>query len=131
MAALDQTGIVGGFVVENAFTAELFNLAMETEILPKLGSFCHGEPRSVVVLDNCAIHNQETIALIHSRGAMAIFLPPYSPDFNPIEMAFKQMKSWLKTNQDIAIQHPKEALLQAAESVTSETAMNYLIACGY
>ena len=121
MAALDQTGIIGGFAVDNAFTESLFNMVIviETEILPHLGSFCHGEPRSVVVMDNCSIHNDETIALIQSKGAIAMFLPPYSPDLNPIEMAFKQMKSWLKSNQDIALQHPKTALIQAAESITS------------
>lgn len=131
MAALDENGIIGTFVVENAFTADLFNLAIETEVLPYVGSFAHSECRSVIVLDNCAIHNQATIKLIQSKGGIIVFLPPYCPDLNPIELAFNQMKKWLMTNQDIAMQMPKVALIHAAACITHENATNYLSSCGY
>lgn len=96
MGGLDDHGMVGSFIVEKAFTADLFNLAIETEILPHVGSFPHLEPRSVIVLDNCSTHNDETIQLIHSKGGIIVFLPPYSPDYNPIEKAFHhdEMLDW-------------------------------------
>ena len=66
--------------------------------------------RSVVVLDNCSIHHDEEIrelvveecgeisstALLCCAGARLVYLPPYSPDFNPIEEAFSAMKAWLR-----------------------------------
>ena len=111
LAGLDENGIVGTFIVEKAFNSDLFNLAIETEILPYVGSFAHGEPRSVVVMDNCSIHNEHTIALIHSRGGIVLFLPPYSPDFNPIEKAFNQIKLWLMAHPDFAREQLKDALI--------------------
>ena len=54
-------------------------------------------PNSIVVMDNCSIHHiQETIKMINEVGALVVFLPPYSPDYNPIEEAFSKVKSLLK-----------------------------------
>ena len=55
---------------------------------------------SIVMLDNCYIHYAEDIVpLMESTGALVIFLPPYSPDLNPIEEAFSSIKSFLKANE--------------------------------
>ena len=55
-------------------------------------------PHSVVVLDNCSIHHiPEVIASIHDVGALVLFLPPYSPDINPIEELFSKVKTTLKS----------------------------------
>lgn len=57
---------------------------------------------SVIVLDNARIHhNAEWIEIVEGLGGRVEFLPPYSPDFNPIETAFSWLKSWLRKNRDM------------------------------
>jgi len=58
------------------------------------------QKNSVLVMDNAQIHHDEFLVnLIESIGCKVLFLPPYSPDFNPIETAFSVIKSWLKRNR--------------------------------
>ncbi len=53
-------------------------------------------PRSILILDNARIHMYEELeTAVHSRGALLFFLPPYSPQLNPIEVAFAQLKNWI------------------------------------
>ena len=72
---------------------------MEEHLLPQLQPFTGTNARSVVILDNAAIHHVDGIVeLIQSRGALVQFLPPYSPDIMPIEELFFKVKSVLKAN---------------------------------
>ncbi len=58
-------------------------------------------PHSVIVMDNVVIHKVEGIQeMIEERGLLLLYLPPYSPDLNPIEEAFSSMKAWLRANCD-------------------------------
>ena len=69
---------------------------MQATVLPHLMTF-DGYPRSVLVMDNCSINDVECIAeMIHEVGALIHFLPPYSPDYNPIEEAFSKVKTNLR-----------------------------------
>lgn len=109
-------------------------------------------PRSVVVLDNCAIHHDEEIRrivveecgmlfsitlsepfLTHIAGARLIYLPPYSPDFNPIEQSFHTIKAWLRRHEAEAINPDVRPWLihQASSSVTPEMAQGWIENCGY
>ena len=86
------------------------------------------QKNSVLVMDNATIHhNEELIKIIESVGCKIIFLPPYSPDYNPIELAFSVIKSWLKKNKDF-IEYcldPYFALLLACEQITSDMAKSF------
>ena len=69
---------------------------MQKQLLPLL-PFDGVNPHSVVIMDNCSVHHiQETVSMIEEVGAIVQFLPPYSPDLNPIEEAFSKVKSQLK-----------------------------------
>ena len=58
-------------------------------------------PNSVLVIDNASIHKVTGIReMVEERGAHLLYLPAYSPDFNPIELAFSTIKTWLRTNRD-------------------------------
>jgi transposase len=60
-------------------------------------------PNSVVIMDNCSIHHlHDVIKLIHSVGALVLFLPPYSPDLMPIEECFSKIKHFLRLHEAVA-----------------------------
>jgi transposase len=109
-------------------------------------------PRSVVVLDNCAIHHDEEIrriiveecgmfspitlsplSLTRAPGAKLIYLPPYSPDFNPIEQSFHTIKAWLRRHEAEAVNPNVRPWLihQASSSITPEMAQGWIENCGY
>ena len=75
---------------------------VERKLLPQLLPFDGFNRNSVVVLDNASIHHvSEVEHLIESTGALLIYLPPYSPDLNPIEECFSKVKSFLRANDPL------------------------------
>ena len=89
-------------------------------------------PRQVVVLDNLSSQKGDRVRqLIEGRGCSLLFLPPYSPDFSPIEEAFSKIKALLKKSAA----RPRGALLgaigQAISAVTLEDVVGYFGHCGY
>jgi len=79
------------------FDGERFEEWLEDKLLPRLGRYAFGEPRSVVVMDNASIHHSDRVVeLIESVGSIVLYLPPYSPDKNPIEFMFATYKAKLK-----------------------------------
>nr|XP_058973947.1 uncharacterized protein LOC131800278 [Pocillopora verrucosa] len=98
------------------------------KLCPNLLPFNGRNPRSVVILDNAAIHHtQEAVDAIHATGAI-IFLPPYSPDFMPLEELFAQVKNWIREN-DAAwrfCQDPELMVEEAFLHVTDEEVKNYI-----
>ena len=70
---------------------------VENSLCPVLGNYVAGEPRSVVVLDNVEMHHRpEVVDAIEGAGALAIYLPRYSPDYSPIELGFAHTKQELR-----------------------------------
>jgi len=83
---------------------------------------------SVLVMDNAKIHhNEEMINVIKSVGCRVLFLPPYSPDFNPIELAFSTLKSWIKRNKDFMETCPDSefAIIAACSQITPMMAKSF------
>ena len=82
---------------------------------------------SVLVMDNAHIHhNYDLVSAIENIGCRVLYLPPYSPDFNPIETAFSTLKSWLKRYRDIMDYFdPMYILLVALAQITPEMAKKY------
>ena len=125
-------GVVASFVVNGAYTAELFKFAFRQAFLAHVGNFAAGEPRSIVICDNCAIHkNQQFKDMVRARGGIVHFLPPYSPDYMPVEQVFAVMKAWLRRNRDRAEQAPIAALYDALDAITADHAAYFFQACGY
>ena len=90
-------------------------------------------PRSIAVMDNCSIHHVEEVAdLFNSAGILLLYLPPYSPDFNPIELAFSYVKHYLKDHEDIMHIVPPTQLVHAAfSSITASMCNSWIVHCGY
>ena len=126
IAALDDTGVRCSTVVDGAVNADVFEAFVEQVLRPQLKS------GDVVVMDNLSSHKRSrTRWLIESAGAQLLFLPPYSPDLNPIEMVFSKVKSILR---GLACR-TREALWQTMQSVlnqeTASDAANCFRHCGY
>ena len=91
IAGLRCTRLTAPWVLDGPMNREAFDRYVETQLAPTL------EPGDVVVLDNLAAHKGPRAAeALKARGAWFLFLPPYSPDLNPIEMAFSKLKAHLR-----------------------------------
>ena len=125
IAALTPDGLGALLSVDGAANGAVFAAYLDQVLGPTLAA------GDVVVLDNCAIHKGEDLAEIVGRyGARLLYLPPYSPDFNPIELAFSKLKTWLRMAQARTRDLLEEAIRAAAEWITGEDAKNWFDHCG-
>ena len=91
IAGLRCDGLTAPWVVDQPMNRQIFDTYVETQLAPTL------QQGDVVILDNLASHKSEKAeAILKQRGAWFLFLPPYSPDLNPIEMAFAKLKAHLR-----------------------------------
>jgi transposase len=89
-------------------------------------------PGDVVVLDNLVLHKQpEVRTRIEAAGARLRFLPPYSPDFNPIEQAFAKLKAFLRAARPRTFDHVNTLVALALTLYSSTECANYVRNCGY
>lgn len=126
IAALRCDGLTAPWLIDQPMNRQIFETYVETQLAPTLN------PGDVVILDNLACHKSERAkAILKERGAWFLFLPPYSPDLNPIEMAFAKLKAHLRRIGARTI----DALWQAVGSIcnlyTPDECRNYLKAAGY
>jgi len=133
LPALTSDGIVALDIFEGSVNKEKFIRFLKEDLAPQLGPF--PGPRSVVVLDNCAIHHDDEVRelIVGECGAKLIYLPPYSPDFNPIEQTFHSIKAWLRRHEAEAVRPEVRPWLihQAVASVSAESAEGWILNCGY
>lgn len=126
IAALGMGGVRCSTVVDGAINRDVFDAFVEQVLVPEL------REGDVVVLDNLSSHKSEHARkMIESRGARLEFLPPYSPDLNPIEMVFSKIKQLLRS----CACRTRDALWKAMQSVldhvTPTDAANCFRHCGY
>lgn len=104
----------------------VFEAFVSSMLVPKLW------PGAVVLMDNCSIHKgPEVERLIQAAGAKLIYLPPYSPDFSPIENAWSKLKSILRTLGARTYPDLLEALEEAFNQITKEDLKGYFTHCCY
>lgn len=98
----ERTNIIAGLVAKNSIAPMIFNGSCNTKLFESwVEQFLIKELQigQVVIMDNASFHKSpKTIELIESVGCKVIFLPPYSPDLNPIEKFWANMKRWIKDN---------------------------------
>ena len=123
-------------ITHETVNSETFYDFLERYLLPQLLPFDGLNPRSVVIMDNASIHHTDSVVgLIEEVGALVHYLPPYSPDLNPIEEAFSKVKSFLKAN-DTFIQIADESeipdiILSGFASITSSDCQGWMEHSGY
>lgn len=127
-------GLHDVMIAEGTINGERFEHFVEDYLLPMLLPYNGSNPFSVVVMDNASIHHtQPVVDLIESIGAHLVFLPPYSPDLNPVELVFGKVKSTLQDNDEFyqSCSCPTPFLTAAFGMVTTEDCINYFKHCGY
>ena len=126
IAALGVGGVRCSTVVDGAVNAEIFESFIEHVLVPEL------RPGDVVVMDNLSSHKRaKTRALIESAGATVEYLPPYSPDLNPIEMIFSKVKQMLRSLGCRTRDQLWSAMQSVLDRVTASDARNCFEHCGY
>jgi transposase len=126
IAALGLEGIRCSTVVDGAVNADIFEAFIEHVLVPAL------RPGDVVVMDNLSSHKRaRTRQLIEAAGADLLFLPPYSPDLNPIEMVFSKIKQLLRSLECRTSEALWNAIQSVFDAVTPTDAQNCFTHCGY
>jgi len=126
IAGLRDDGLVAPFVIDRPMNRNIFELYVETQLAPTLA------PGDVVIADNLAAHKSPAAErAIKDRGAWIIFLPPYSPDLNPIEMAFSKLKAHLRKRATRTIENLWRAIGEICDLYEPEECLNYFKAAGY
>jgi transposase len=126
IAALRLEGLTAPAVFDGPIDTASFRAYVEQVLVPTL------RPGDVVVLDNLAVHKQpEVRAAITAVGAHVRFLPPYSPDFNPIELAFAKLKAFLRAARPRNFDQVISLMAIALELFTPPECANYIRHCGY
>jgi transposase len=126
IAALRHDRIDAPWIIDGPINGEMFRLYVEAVLAPTLA------PGDVVVLDNLGSHKGRAArAAVRARGAHLIFLPPYSPDLNPIEQVFAKLKHLMRSAQprDVEATWRKVGLLLTHFS--PQECANYLVNAGY
>ena len=126
VAALRPTELTATAVFDGPIDNTTFRAYVEQVLVPTL------RPGDVVVLDNLAVHKQHEVrAAIEQVGAQLRFLPPYSPDFNPIEMAFAKLKALLRAARPRTFDQVCALIAAALDLYTPTECANYVRHCGY
>jgi transposase len=126
VAGLRETGIIAPLVLDGPMTGAVFRTYVEKVLTPTL------QPGDVVVLDNLPAHKVKGVReAILAAGASLLYLPPYSPDLNPIELLFAKLKTLLRK----AATRSREALWTTIghllDAFSPDECRNYLVNCGY
>lgn len=126
VAALRLDGLFTPMVVDGALSGELFVKYVQQELAPHLRS------GDILVLDNLPAHKVKgVVEAVRARDAAVVYLPPYSPDFNPIEQVFAQIKSRLRRREHRTITELENAFGESLDWITEEQRRNYFRHAGY
>jgi transposase len=126
LASITAGGLGPCLAIEGATTREVFEAYLERVLAPSL------KPGQMVVMDNLSAHKGGRVKeIIEGRGCEVLYLPPYSPDFNPIEQAFSKVKGLLRRAQARTRQALIEAMGEALSAVSARDVRGFFGHCGY
>ena len=126
LAGLRTTGLIAPLVIDGAVNGDVFVGYVQQHLTPLL------QRGDTVIMDNLSSHKRtEVREAIESVGAHLLYLPPYSPDLNPIELAFSKFKWLLKSIGERTVEALWRACGKLTEEFTENECRNYLRHCGY
>jgi transposase len=126
VSALRRDGLSAAMTVDGAMNGDMFVAYVEQVLLAEL------RPGDVVVMDNLSSHKRaEVRGLIESAGCALVYLPPYSPDLNPIENAYSKLKALLRKAKRRTVDGLRCFLFGALDAFSPQECANYFAHCGY
>lgn len=126
IAGLRCNRLIAPFVIDAPMNRRIFDTYIETQLCPTL------KPGDIVILDNLSSHKSpKAEQAIRARGAWILFLPPYSPDLNPIEMAFAKLKAHLRATAARTIDALWQEIGRICDLYDPHECQNYFTAAGY
>jgi transposase len=126
VAGLRSSGMVAPMVLDGPINGDLFQIYVEQVLVPDL------RRGDIVVMDNLGSHKGADVRVaIEAAGASLLYLPPYSPDFNPIEKAFAKLKAMLRKAAARTVDALWATIGKVIDTVTAAECANYFIAAGY
>jgi len=126
ISAVRLTGQTAAMVIDGATDATVFEAYVEQVLGPSL------RPGDIVILDNLSSHKTVgVLEALEASGAEVWFLPPYSPDLNPIEKMWSKIKAYLRKVEARTKETLLEAIAAALETVTASDALHWFASCGY
>ena len=126
LGALRTTGLTAPLVIDGALTGELFLAYVQQQLLPTLS------PGDIVVLDNLSSHKHVGVReSLEAAGCTLAYMPPYSPDLNPIELLFSKLKSLLRKHAERTIDSLWTRIGKLVTEFSPDECRNYLKHCGY
>lgn len=126
IAGLRNSGMVAPMVLDGPINGELFQAYVEQVLVPEL------RRGDIVIMDNLGSHKGAAVrAAIEAVGAALLYLPPYSPDFNPIENAFAKLKAALRKAAARTVDALWTVIGQISDTFTPTECANYFAAAGY
>jgi len=118
--------MVAPFAIDGPVNREVFELFVEKVLVPGL------EPSDIVVMDNLSSNKGPAArAMIRAAGARLLDLPPYSPDFNPMEKAFAKLKAALRKAAQRTVDELWDTIGRLVDAFTPQACANSFTACGY
>ena len=126
IAGLRLTGIVAPMVLDGPINGVCFQAYVDQVLIPSLSS------GDIVIMDNLGSHKRPGVrAAIEAAGARLIYLPPYSPDFNPIENAFSKLKALLRKAAERTVEGLWNVIGELLPAFTPQECANFFAAAGY
>jgi transposase len=126
VAGLTTRGMIAPFVLDGPINRHAFETYVEKVLVPEL------RPGDAVVMDNLSSHKGPKVReMIESASATLLYLPPYSPDFNPIENAFAKLKALLRKAAERTVEGLWDAIARILDLFTPAECINYFAATGY
>jgi len=126
VAAFRLDGLFAPLVVDGALNGEIFLKYVQQHLAPQL------RPQDILVMDNLQTHKVNGVAeAVQARRARVVYLPPYSPDFNPIEQVFSKIKNELRRRELRTIDALEDAFGESLDWITPENSRHYFEHSGY
>ena len=126
IAGLRHNAITAPLVIDRPMNGVIFKAYVEQMLAPTLS------PGDIVVMDNLSSHKIDGVRqAIEDRGARLLYLPPYSPDFNPIEMAFAKLKALLRKAAERTVDALWDTIGETLDTFTPQECVNYFKHAGY
>jgi transposase len=126
VAGLRMSGMVAPMVLDGPINGDWFEAYVTQVLVPEL------RPGDIVIMDNLSSHKRTAVRdLIEAAGATLRFLPPYSPDFNPIEKAFSRLKAMLRKAGERTVSGLWDLIGRLVDIFQPNECANYFTSCGY